>query len=78
MSELASFHEFLSHKVKEFGTSASPEEMLDLWRVTRPSETDFRRDVKAVQDAIDEMKAGDLGIPLSEFDSEFRKKHSVT
>ena len=24
MSELASFHEFLSHKVQEFGTSASP------------------------------------------------------
>ena len=77
MSELASFHEFLSHKVKEFGTSASPEEMLDLWRATHPSEIDFRRDVKAVQDSIDEMKLGDLGIPLSEFDAEFRKKHSV-
>ena len=76
MSELASFHEFLSHKVKEFGTSASPEEMLDLWRVTHPSEIDFRRDVKAVQNAIDEMKAGDQGIPLTEFDLEFRKKHS--
>ena len=77
MSELASFHEFLSHKVKEFGTSASPEEMLDLWRATHPSEIDFRRDVKAIQDSIDEMKLGDLGIPLSEFDAEFRKKHSV-
>ena len=65
------------NKVKEFGTSASPEEMLDLWRATHPSEIDFRRDVKAVQDSIDEMKLGDLGIPLSEFDAEFRKKHSV-
>ena len=77
MSELASFHEFLSHKVKEFGTSASPEEMLDLWRATHPSEIDFRRDVKAVQDAIDQMKAGDQGIRLSEFDADFSKKHSV-
>ncbi|MEQ1825343.1 MAG: hypothetical protein ABL921_05330 [Pirellula sp.] len=77
MSELASFHEFLSHKVKDFGTSASPEEMLDLWRSTHPSELDFRNDVKALQYAIDEMKAGDRGIRLPEFDTEFRKKHSI-
>ena len=77
VNELASFHEFLSHKVKEFGSKASPEEMLDLWRATHPSELDFKRDVKAVQDAIDAMKLGDQGTPLSQFDTEFRKKHSV-
>jgi hypothetical protein len=77
MSELAKFHEFLSRKIKDFDTSASPEEMLDLWRATHPSEMDFNRDVKAVQDSIDDMKAGDRGIPLQEFDKDFRKKNSV-
>jgi hypothetical protein len=34
--------------------------------------------VKAVQAAIDEMKAGDSGVPLADFDNDFRKKHSVS
>lgn len=33
--------------------------------------------MKAVQSAFDEMKAGDIGVPLDDFDLDFRKKHSV-
>lgn len=78
MSELTSFHEFLGKKIREFGTAASPEEMLDLWRATHPCESEFQDDVKAVQAAIDEMKAGDSGVALADFDNDFRKKHSVS
>ena len=77
MSELTSFHEFLGKKISEFGTVASPEEMLDLWRATHPCESEFQDDLKAVQSAFDEMKAGDIGVPLDDFDLDFRKKHSV-
>jgi hypothetical protein len=77
MSELASFHEFIGHKMQEFGENASPEELLDLWRSTHPSELDFRRDVQAIQSAIDAMNAGDVGVPLDDFDREFRKKHGL-
>jgi hypothetical protein len=75
MSELASFHQFIQSKLKEFGSMASPEEMLDLWRSMHPAELEFERDVRAVQDAIEQMKLGDEGVSLSDFDTEFRSTH---
>ncbi len=77
MSELANFHQFLSVKLNEFGASVSPEEALDLWRATHPSEVDFKQDVKAVQEALDEMQAGDGGTPLNEFDAGFRRTRPI-
>jgi len=78
MSELASFHQFLSKKFEEFGSNVSPEEILDLWRAIHPLELDMRRDVKSIQQAIDEMTAGDKGVSIDEFDASFREKHSIT
>lgn len=75
MSELASFHQFLESKLKDFGSDASPEEVLDLWRSMHPSDLALDRDVRAVQDAIEQMKSGDKGLPLSEFDAAFRSTH---
>ncbi len=77
MSELASFYEFMGHKMREFGSSVSPEEMLDLWRANHPSKADLERDIRAVQAAIDAMNAGDVGATLSDFDRDFREKHSL-
>jgi archaellum component FlaC len=77
MNELASFHQFLSVKMNEFGSRVSPEEVLDLWRATHPSKFDFEQDVKAVQEALDDMQAGDGGIPVNEFDAGFRRNHPI-
>lgn len=74
MSELASFHEFLGRMIGDFGASATPEEVLDLWRATHPIDTVFQQDVKDVQAAMHEMKAGDSGTLLEQFHDDLSRR----
>ena len=72
-NDLREFHQFVSEKVKNGGTTQSPEEVLDEWRGlhTDPDDLD------AIQEAIDDMENGDVGIPFDEFEREFRARHNL-
>lgn len=72
-SELQSFQQFLVEFAGRGGAAASPEEALDEWRTTHPCEDDLL----AVQEALADMRAGDVGITLEEFDMQFRLKHNL-
>ncbi len=75
--ELYRFHAFLSEKLARGLTQISPEEALDLWRADHPVAEESARDVAAVKEALADMEAGDVGLPLDQFDREFRKRHSM-
>lgn len=77
MSELASFHQFLGSKLDQFGECVSPEEVLDLWRAIHPPNQELRQEVKALEEAIKDMNAGDCGIDLAEFDVQFRLQNQI-
>lgn len=75
--ELREFHQFLSEQLANGDAVVSPEEVLDQWRTVHPCEEVFAEDVAAVQEALDDMAAGDVGLPLDEFDRQFRRRHGL-
>ena len=75
--ELREFHQFLSEQLANGNVVVSPEEALDQWRAVHPNEAAFAEDVTAVQGALDDMAAGDVGVPLEEFDRQFRNRHGL-
>ena len=76
--ELKEFHDFVGRKLAAGDAVLSPEEALDQWRDAHPSSDVFVKDVAAVQEALDDMAAGDVGLPLDEFDRQFRQRHGLS
>jgi hypothetical protein len=77
-TDLRSFQQFVAEKVNGGGENLSPEEVLDQWRTLHPppGATD-PDDLAAIQEAIDDMEAGDTGVPFEEFDREFRSRRNL-
>jgi hypothetical protein len=76
MTDLERLRDYLSGCLSQ-GSSLSPEEALDLWRCDNPGDEYAADDVEAVRQALAAMDAGDTGVPLEEFDREFRKRHGL-
>ena len=76
-NELSAFVEFLTDQLDAGRTELSPEEALDDWRAAHPAEEDLAESAAAIQHALDDMDAGDTGIPLEEFDRQLRERHNL-
>lgn len=76
-SELVSFHRFVAEQLQQGQGDVSPEEALDLWRTRHPSPDVADDAVLAVQEALDDMREGDQGVSLDEFDHGFRVRHGL-
>jgi hypothetical protein len=76
-SELAAFVQFLTARLGSGANELSPEEALDLWRSAHPEPNQYAEDAAAIRAALKDMEAGDLGLPLSDFDGEFRQRHNL-
>lgn len=71
VNELNEFYVFLGDKLKNGGADLSPEEALDEWRELHP-EPEFDDATEAIQEALDDMDAGDRGRPAEEVIAELR------
>jgi hypothetical protein len=76
-NELHDFYRFVGDKVNNGGSSLSPEEVLDEWRILHPAPSKVEEDIAAIQEAIDDLEKGDTGIPFDEFDRDFRARHHL-
>jgi hypothetical protein len=76
-ADLTGFHAFVGEQLKQGKLGLSPEEALDIWRTDHPLPEDFEETVEALREALDDLKAGDLGRPFEEFDVEFRARHNI-
>jgi hypothetical protein len=76
-TELASFHEFISQRLKAGDHKLSPEEAVERWRSEHPLPEEFEDTVAALQEAFDEIDAGVPGIPAEQFFREFRERHGL-
>jgi hypothetical protein len=72
MNELDAFHRFVGVQLANGGSTLTPEECLDLWRSQHPLDEEIDAGIEAIQEALDDMEAGDSGQPLEEFLAEFR------
>ena len=75
--ELEAFHRFLSEQLAHGGSSRTPEECLALWRAQHPTGEQLRAGVQAVQEALADMEAGDVGQSLDQFLAEFRQRNDL-
>ena len=77
-NELASFHKFLTERLKEDEVDLSPEEALDLWRSEHPTLREQSETVMALREALNDMDRGDRGISFEQFDREFQQRKATT
>jgi hypothetical protein len=75
--ELIDFYRFIGDKLSKGETWLSPEETLDEWRMEHPDEEQAADDLQAIKEAVADFEAGDRGIPIDEFDRQFRAKHGL-
>jgi len=66
-TELHDFTLFLQAKLQAGETKISPEEALEQWREENPTEEEFEEEVRAIKEALDQMDAGERGVPAEEF-----------
>jgi hypothetical protein len=72
MNELESFYRFLTTQLTKGGSTLTPEECLELWRTQHPLHEEPQAGTQAIQEALDDMEAGDNGQSLQEFLTGFR------
>jgi len=75
--ELQQFNRFVSEKIGTGQGDLSPEEALDLWRAENPPEDERTATIRAVEEALEELRAGDTGASIEEFDTDFRQRHGL-
>lgn len=75
-NDLEGFHRFIGERLNQ-SPPLSPEEALDLWRAEHELDDDFADNVAAIEEALDEIRAGVPGIPFDQFDREFRARHGI-
>jgi hypothetical protein len=75
--DLLSFHQFVTEQLTAGQPSLSPEEAVELWRLSKRSSQEYQEDVAATREALSELDAGEKGMPLDKFLGEFRKRHSL-
>jgi hypothetical protein len=74
-NEAAQFHQFLGEQIDQ-GTNLPPEDILDAWRETHPAIVDDDM-MAAVEEALDDMDAGDIGITVEDHLKQLREQFGL-
>ena len=72
--ELEGFRDFLT---EQLGSNLSPEQCLDLWRVSHPQEDQAAEDLAAVYASIEDFKRGERGRPAGQTTRELRAEFGI-
>ena len=74
-SELEDFVRFVLRLVESGEKELSPEDALMRWQMENLTPEEYDEEVAAIQEAFDDMRAGDRGIPMNEFFARMDKKY---
>lgn len=77
-TELQEFAQFVQAKLAAGETKLSPEEVVDQWRDAHPTEEEFEENVQAIQEALDQMNAGEKGITAAESVRRLRERIGIS
>lgn len=75
--ELRDFHAFVGAQLANRADSLSPEDVAELWRDQHPQAESASAVAAAVRAALDDLAAGDQGLPLAEYDRQFLARHGL-
>ncbi len=76
-NDLRAFRDFLDAKLSNGGGDLTLEECLELWEVKNEGPQERAATVQAVREALDDMRAGDTGLPARDAIAEIRRRHSL-
>jgi hypothetical protein len=76
-NDLIRFQRFIAITVETGDQFLTPEEVLDVWRAQNPLPKDLEETKSAIEEALRDMEAGDHGVPLGEFDRNFRIQRNI-
>jgi len=76
-SDFSGFVQFAAAHLQA-GTELTPEQAVEQWRAMHPSEDEAADLEAAIQESLDDMEAGEIGIPFEEFKREFRLRNGLT
>jgi hypothetical protein len=71
------FRDFLEATLTNGGANLTLDDCLGLWEVENQGENERTATVQAVREALDDMKAGDNGIPARDYLAEVRRRHGL-
>jgi hypothetical protein len=72
--KLSVFYAFVGEQSASGGASLTPAEALELWEIQNPAEDEPAATVAALREALNDMRAGDTGVPARDFLAEVRRK----
>lgn len=76
-NDLRAFRDLLDAKLSNGGGDLTLEECLELWEVENEGPQERAATVQAVREALDDMRAGDTGLPARDAIAEIRRRHSL-
>ncbi len=78
INDLSAFKSFVEEKLPGGGVGLTSDEALAHWEYENRSAEDEAASADAVRDALDDMRAGDEGIPAREFLKELRHRYGLS
>jgi hypothetical protein len=76
-NDLIAFKTFVDQKLSNGEVSLTLDEALGLWDLETQTPSEREETVKALEEALDDMRAGDTGIPAREFLASARRKYNL-
>jgi hypothetical protein len=77
-AELRSFGQYIEQLVASGNSKLTPEDALAQWRMENLSPEEYEEEVRAIQEALDDIAAGDKGVPwgqvIKDINAEFGLK----
>lgn len=77
-NDLAAFRNFIDERLAQGGSSLTPAQCLELWEIENTPDEERAATVQAVREALEEMRAGDIGVPAEAFLAELRHKYNLS
>jgi hypothetical protein len=77
INDLIAFKCFIEEQLPSGGAGVSLDEALVLWGDENHTAIEHAASVEAVKEALDDMRAGDTGIPAREFLAGLRRRYNL-
>ncbi len=76
-NDLRAFKHFIEAKLSNGGGNLTVDDVFGLWDAETQPESEREASVKAIREALDDMPAGDTGIPADELMAPLRRKYGL-
>jgi hypothetical protein len=77
INDLIAFKSFIEEELSSGGAGLTLDEALARWECENQTDHERTESVEAVREALDDMRAGDMGTPAREFLAELRRKYHL-